>query len=101
MVVKRLSEDEFLARVVHLWEQFHIRPEMQGISFEDFRKECLEEFYKQNKLSDEELENYRKNNYNNMIKEADKLLTKDEKKKFEKQDRNMVSQQEIDLMGKR
>lgn len=101
MSIKRLKEDEFLARVIYLWEQFHIRPEMQGITFEEFKKECFEEFNKQNKLNDKELEIYRKNNYNNIIKETDKLLTKDEKKKLEEQDKNMVSQQEIDLMGKR
>lgn len=101
MSIKRLKEDEFLARVIYLWEQFHTRPEMQGITFEEFKKECFEEFNKQNKLNDKELEIYRKNNYNNIIKETDKLLTKDEKKKLEEQDKQMVSQQEIDLMGKR
>ena len=101
MSIKRLKEDEFLARVIYLWEQFHTRPEMQGVDFESFKKECFEEFNKQNKLNDKELEIYRKNNYNNIIKETDKLLTKDEKKKLEEQDKNMVSQQEIDLMGKR
>ena len=100
-MVKRLTEEQLLERVTYLWETFHIRPEMQGVSFEEFKKECLEEFYKQNKLSDEELEKYRKNNYNNIIKEVDKLLTKDEKKKLEEKDKNMVSQQEIDLMRKR
>lgn len=100
-MVKRFSEDEYLARVFQLWKQFHTRPEMQGITFESFKQECLEEFKKQNQLNDEELENYRKNNYNNIIKEVDKLLTKDEKKKLEEQDSIMVSQQEIDLMGKR
>lgn len=100
-MTKRLTEEQFLARVIYLWEQFHTRPEMQGITFEKFKEECFEEFNKQKNLTDKELENYRKNNYNNIIKEADKLLTKDEKKKLEEQDRNMVSQQEIDLMGKR
>lgn len=100
-MVKRLNEEQFLARVIYLWEQFHTRPEMQGVDFETFKKECFEEYNKQNKLNDKELENYRKNNYNNIIKETDKLLTKDEKKKLEEQDKNMVSQQEIDLMGKR
>lgn len=101
MNIKRLTEDEFLARVLYLWEQFHTRPEMQGITFESFRQECLEEFKKQNELNDKELDNYRKNNYNNIIKETDKLLTKDEKRKLEQEDANMVSQQEIDLMRKR
>ena len=100
-MVKRLNDEEFLARVIYLWEQFHTRPEMQGTTFEDFKKECFEEFNKQNKLNDKELEKYRKDNYNNIIKETNKLLTKDEIKKFEEQDKNMVSQQEIDLMGKR
>lgn len=101
MSIKRLNEEEFLARVIYLWEQFHIRPEMQGITFEEFKKECFEEFNKQKNLTDKELAIYRKNNYNNIIKETDKLLTKDEKKKLEEQDKQMVSQQEIDLMGKR
>lgn len=101
MSIKRLNEEEFLARVIYLWEQFHIRPEMQGITFEEFKKECFEEFNKQKNLTDKELEKYRKNNYNNIIKETNKLLTKDEKKKLEEQDKQMVSQQEIDLMGKR
>lgn len=101
MNIKRLTEDEFLARVLYLWEQFHTRPEMQGVNFEDFKKECIEEYNKQNKLNDKELENYRKTNYNNIIKESNKLLTKDEIKKFEEEDKQMVSQQEIDLMGKR
>lgn len=101
MNIKRLTEDEFLARVLYLWEQFHTRPEMQGITFEDFRKECLEEFYKQNKLNDEQLKEYRNKNYKNIIQQADKLLTKDEKQKLEEEDAKMVSQQEIDLMGKR
>lgn len=101
MSIKRLNEEEFLARVIYLWEQFHTRPEMQGITFEEFKKECFEEFNKQKNLTDKELEKYRKNNYNNIIKETNKLLTKDEKKKLEEQDKQMVSQQEIDLMGKR
>ena len=101
MNIKRLTEDEFLARVLYLWEQFHTRPEMQGITFEDFRKECLEEFYKQNKLNDKQLKEYRNKNYKDIIQQADKLLTKDEKQKLEEEDAKMVSQQEIDLMGKR
>ena len=100
-MIKRLTEEQFLARVIYLWEQFHIRPEMQGITFEEFKKECFEEFNKQKNLTDKELAIYRKNNYNNIIKETNKLLTKDEKKKLEEQDKQMVSQQEIDLMGKR
>ena len=74
-MVKRLTEEQLLERVTYLWETFHTRPEMQGVSFEEFKKECLEEFKKQNKLNDEELEKYRKNNYNNIIKEVNKLLT--------------------------
>lgn len=101
MKVKRLTESEFLERVIFLWEQFHTRPEMEGVNFEDFKKECFEEYKKQNKLNDKELEIYRKNNYNNIINETKKLLTKDEIKKLENEDRQMVSQQEIDLARKR
>lgn len=91
MKVKRLSEDEFFQRVNRLWEQFHYRPELQGISFEDFKKECFEEFKKQNKMSDKELEFYRNNNYKDIINQTDKLLTKEEKKKLNEQDMRTVT----------
>ena len=82
MVVKRYSEDEFFQRINKLWEQFHDRPEMFGVSFEEFKKECFEEFRKQQQMSDKQLEKYRNDNYKAILNETDKLLTKEEKQNF-------------------
>lgn len=90
MKIKRLSEEEFFERVSALWKQFHTRPEMQNISFEDFKKECYEEFQKQKQMSDENLNIYRKKCYNNIIKEIDKLTTKEEKEKMNNEDKRTI-----------
>ena len=94
MSIKRLTEDEFFARVNFLYEQFHTRPEMQGISFEEFKNECLEEFKKQNLMSDEQLKQYRNQNYNDIIEQVNKLTTKEEKQKLNEQDSRTISAQE-------
>ena len=67
-MVKRLSEEEFVQRINYLWQQFHDRPEMQGTSYDDFKKECFEEFRKQSQMSDKELDFYRKNNCTVILK---------------------------------
>lgn len=94
MSIKRLTKDEFFARVSFLYEQFHTRPEMQGVSFEEFKNECLEEFKKQNLMSDEQLKQYRNQNYNDIIKQVNKLTTKEEKQKLNEQDSKTISAQE-------
>ena len=93
-MVKRFTEEQFMERVNYLWQQFHTRPEMQGISYEDFKKECFEEFRKQNQMSDKELDFYRKNNYNNIVRETDKLLTPQEKQKLNEQDQKTITIQD-------
>lgn len=90
-MVKRLSEKEFFERVNQLWEQFHTRPEMVGISFEEFKSECYEEFRKQNQMSDDQLERYRKNNYKAIINETDKLMTKQEKQKLNEEEKRTIT----------
>lgn len=93
-MTKRLTEKEFLERVNMLWQQFHNRPEMSSVKYEDFKKECFEEFSKQQRMSDQELDFYRKNNYNNIIKETDKLTTKEEKQKLQQQDNHTITIQD-------
>lgn len=93
-MIKRLSEEEFVQRVNYLWEKFHDRPEMNGVSYEDFRRECFEEFQKQSRMSDSELDFYRKNAYNSLIKETDKLLTPQEKQKLNEQDQQTITIQD-------
>ena len=93
-MIKRLTEEQFLQRVNMLWEQFHTRPEMTLVSYEDFKKECFEEFSKQQRMTDEELDFYRKNNYNTIIKETNKLTTKQEKQKFNQQDNHTITIQD-------
>lgn len=93
-MIKRLTEEQFLERVNMLWEQFHTRPEMSSVTYEDFKKECFEEFLKQQKMSDKELDFYRKNNYNNIIKETNKLTTKQEKQKLQQQDNHTITIQD-------
>lgn len=90
-MVKRLSEDEFFQRVNKLWEQFCTRPELNGISFEEFKKECYEEFQKQKQMSDKQLEKYRNDNYKNILNEADKLMTKQEKQKLNEEDKTTIT----------
>ena len=90
-MVKRLNEDEFFQRVNNLWEQFHDRPELQGISFEEFKKECYEEFRKQNQMSDKQLEKYRNDNYKAILNETDKLMTKQEKQKLNEEDNKTIT----------
>ena len=89
-MIKRFTEEEFLNRVNYLWNQFHERPEMSGISFEDFKKECYEEFRKQQQMSDKSLKNYRDLQYKKIVLEANQLLTEEEKKKFNEQDKNTI-----------
>lgn len=91
MVVKRYSEDEFFQRINKLWEQFHDRPEMFGVSFEEFKKECFEEFRKQQQMSDKQLEKYRNDNYKAILNETDKLLTKEEKQKLNDEDAKTIT----------
>lgn len=91
MVVKRYTEDEFIQKVNKLWEQFHDRPEMVGVTFEEFKKECFEEFRKQQQMSDKQLEKYRNDNYKAILNEADKLTTKEEKQKLNDEDAKTVT----------
>lgn len=91
MVVKRYNEDEFFQRINKLWEQFHDRPEMFGVSFEEFKKECFDEFRKQQQMSDKQLEKYRNDNYKAILNETDKLLTKEEKQKLNDEDAKTVT----------
>ena len=93
-MTKRLTEEQFLERVNMLWQQFHTRPEMSSVSYEDFKKECFIEFEKQQRMSDSELDFYRKNNYNNIIKETNKLTTKEEKQKLQQQDNHTITIQD-------
>lgn len=93
-MTKRLTEEQFLQRVNMLWEQFHTRPEMSSVNYEDFKKECFEEFQKQKRMTDEELDFYRKSSYNRIIKETDKLTTKQEKQKLEQQDNRTITIQD-------
>lgn len=89
-MVKRLNEEQFIERVNLLWQQFHDRPELQGITFDDFKKECFEEFRKQQRMSDKNLKDYREKAYNSIINEVDKLTTKEEKKKLNEEDNKTV-----------
>ena len=100
-MVKRLTEEEVLNRINYLWEQFHIRPEMNGVSYEDFKNECLAEFTKQNKMSDDDLEKYRKDSYNKLIEEVDQLTTQEEKDKLNQEDNQTISPQEEANFNKR
>lgn len=93
-MIKRFNQEEFLNRVNYLWEQFHSRPEMLNVSYEDFKKECFEEYYKQQQMSDEALDIYRKKIYNNILKEADKLTTPQEKEKLNQQDKQTITIQD-------
>ena len=93
-MIKRFTEEQFIQRVNYLWDQFHTRPEMQGVSYEDFKNECFEEFNKQKEMSDEALDIYRKNSYNTLIRQIDKLTTKQEKQKLNKQDQQTITIQD-------
>lgn len=93
-MVRRLTKEELLNRVNYLWEKFHNRPEMQNICYEDFKQECLAEFQKQQQMPDEELDNYRKKCYNNLIKETKKLTTQQERESLNKQDNQTITIQD-------
>lgn len=94
-MIKRLTEKEVLDRISYLWEKFHVRQEMTGVTYDEFKKECLEEYYKQNKMSDDELENYRNTNYQNMVKEANSLFSKEELEKLKSEDSKVIYPEEI------
>lgn len=95
-MVKRFTEEQFIQRVNYLWEQFHTRPEMYGVSYEDFKKDCLEEFKKQNEMSDDKLDIYRKNTYNKLIKQVNELTTQEEKEKLNSEnDKTITIQDEM------
>ena len=74
---------------------------MNGVSYEDFKNECLAEFAKQNKMSDDDLEKYRKDSYNKLIKEVDQLTTQEEKDKLNQEDNQTISPQEEANFNKR
>lgn len=96
-MIKRFNEEQFNERVIYLWESFHDRPEMMNMSFDEFKKQCLDEFKKQNNLTDEELEQYRKKSYNELINEVDKLSTEEEKQKFKDESKKIIS--DLDLQN--
>ena len=89
--VKRLSEKEFIERALRLWNEWHDRPEMSGVSFEQFKEEALAEFRKQEKMSNEELLKYREKTFNEITSEANSLCSPKELEKFRETDRHSVN----------
>lgn len=90
-MTKRLTREELEYRINNLWQQFGDRPEMVGVTYEQFKKECIEEYNKQCQMSDKKLDKYRKDVYNILIGELDKLLTKEEKDKLNLEDSRTIT----------
>lgn len=89
--VKRLSEKEFIERTLRLWNEWHDRPEMNGISFEQFKEEALAEFHKQEKMSNRELLKYREKTFKEITSEANNLCSPKELEKFMETDKHSIN----------
>lgn len=90
MKVKRLTEEQLLERVNYLWKNFSMRPEMNGVSYEQFKNDCFVEYKKQCKMSDDDLKKYREKSYNDIIDEVNLLTTQEEKQKLIEQDNKTI-----------
>lgn len=93
MKPKRLTKEEFVERVKDLYGKFYSH--LEGVSFQEFYEEALKEFQKQQKMSDEELESYRVRQFKDLIKETDKLISLEEKKRYEEEDMKILNEQDL------
>lgn len=93
-MTKRLTREELEYRINNLWEQFHVRPEMANVTYEEFKKECIEEYNKQQQMTDKQLDKYRKDVYNTLVNEANSLSTKEELEKLNTEDSKTITVQD-------
>ena len=95
---KRLTKEELIERVKDLWTKFYNR--VPGVKFEEFYEEVLQEFQKQNQMSDEDLQKYRLQEYQKLVGEMNKDIPKTELEKLEKENLQTVDQEDILKYGK-
>lgn len=93
MNIKRLTKEQFIERVKDLYSKFYNH--LEGVSFEEFYNEALSEYNKQQQMADEELNKYRLKSYYEIIGEANKLSTDEERKKLEEEDMKILNQQDF------
>lgn len=93
MSVKRLTKEELIQRAKDLWTKFYNR--VPDISFEEFYAEVLNEYSKQQAMSDEELEKYRLNEFHKLVDEVNKDLTPEEKRKLEEENNKIIDEEAI------
>lgn len=93
MKPKRLTKEEFVERVKDLYGRFKDR--LEGVSFEEFYNDSLAEYNKQQNMSDEDLEKYRLKSYNEIVGEANKLVSEEERKKYEEEDMRILNKQDF------
>ena len=93
-MTKRLTREELEYRINNLWQQFGDRPEMVGVTYEQFKKECIEEYNKQQQMTDKQLDKYRKDVYNTLVNEANSLSTKEELEKLNTEDSKTITVQD-------
>lgn len=93
MVIKRLTKEQFIERVKDLYSKFYNH--LEGVTFEEFYNEALAEYNKQQQMSDEELNHYRLKTYHEIIGEANKLSTDEERKKLEEEDMKTLNEQDF------
>ena len=98
MNIKRLTKEQFIERVKDLYSKFYNH--LQGVSFEEFYNEALSEYKKQQNMSDAELEQYRLKAYREIIGEANKLVSEEERKKLEEEDMKILNEQDFLENGK-
>ncbi len=89
--VNRMTKEQFIDRVKDYWAKFHDR--MMDMTFEEFYKNSLEEFEKQNNMSDRDLKKYRMKKYLEMVSELNKMTTPEERQKFEEIDNRTLNNQ--------
>lgn len=66
--VQRLNKEEILKRLADNWYKFHNR--LHGTTYAEFVKEGLEEYERQNKLSDKDLVVYREKGFKDSVNET-------------------------------
>lgn len=90
-IPKRLTKEELIDRTKDLWAKFYGR--LPEVSFEEFYAEVLQEYAKQQLMSDEELEKYRLSEYHKLVEEVNKDLTPEEKQKLEEEDSKIIDEE--------
>lgn len=95
----RLTKEQFIERVKDLYIRFGNQlyaDDFKKIPFEEFYNDALKEYQKQQKMSDEELQQYRNIQFNELVNDVNKLTTEEERQKLQQETLQQLNQEDID-----